>query len=553
MDAEKILSDAADAYRAALGERLVAAYALGSLAHGGFSPLVSDVDLGLIVADPIELGDAYTIQAVAEAQKATGSALAARLSVFWGTPSTLRGEQDGGRFPPLDRLDLIENGRLLTGIDGRTELPHPSPNELLISGAEFALEFLAGESADPSPAATGLGSMRPATDDAVHEIYDPELLLSRGIRRVTKLVLFPVRFMFTAATGRVGTNDEAAAAYLAIEHAPARPLVSAALRWRDAAPTDEASATQLLDQLPALYQRYIADHVGRLGSVGRDELTRRFERWRERLALEGKLTAMAETVLEAFSSHRLIPPLSSQDDSLGEDAAYAIASRIHARRARRGETTVGRKIGFTNRTIWPRYGVWAPIWGYMYDSTVHHAPNGHARVPVDHLLQPHIEPEIQLHFASTPPVTRDEQAILECIDWIAHGFELVQCPFPDWKFEAVDTIAACGLHGALVIGPRVTVADIEDCARKLREFTLTLSKNGQEQVSGGGANVLDSPLLAFAHLAEVLATQPQATPIRAGDVVTTGTLTVPLPVAPDDTFDVALGGIELPGLTLTAT
>ncbi len=41
-------------YRKVLGPRLVAAYALGSLAHGGFSPLVSDVDLGLVLTDPIE-------------------------------------------------------------------------------------------------------------------------------------------------------------------------------------------------------------------------------------------------------------------------------------------------------------------------------------------------------------------------------------------------------------------------------------------------------------------------------------------------------------------
>jgi hypothetical protein len=33
-------------------DRLLAAYALGSLAHGGFSPLVSDVDFGLVLERP---------------------------------------------------------------------------------------------------------------------------------------------------------------------------------------------------------------------------------------------------------------------------------------------------------------------------------------------------------------------------------------------------------------------------------------------------------------------------------------------------------------------
>ena len=263
------------------------------------------------------------------------------------------------------------------------------------------------------------------------------------------------------------------------------------------------------------------------------------------------MTEQAEIVLDAFASHRLIGLLSDDDATLDEEGAYAIAHEVHARRVQRGEQPIGRKIGFTNRTIWARYGVWAPIWGYVYDSTVQHAPDGRAHVEVGHLLQPHIEPEIQLHFARTPPVTRDEAAILDCIDWISHGFELVQCPFPDWKFEAVDTIAACALHGALVVGPPVAVTDIEDCAAKLRSFTVTLSNDGERQVTGGGANVLDSPLLAFAHLAEVLDRQRLSTPVQAGELITTGTLTVPLPATPGDVSSVTLDGINLPGLSLT--
>jgi 2-keto-4-pentenoate hydratase len=149
-------------------------------------------------------------------------------------------------------------------------------------------------------------------------------------------------------------------------------------------------------------------------------------------------TRAADRILDAFASQRLIPPLSRDDLSLDEDSAYAIALEVYNRRVRRGEKPVGRKIGFTNRSIWAEYRVSAPIWGHVYDSTVHYARNGEARLAVGHLLQPRIEAEIQLHFARTPPVTRDEHAILESIDWIAQGFEIVQCPFPDWDFAAVD-------------------------------------------------------------------------------------------------------------------
>ena len=194
--------ETAEAYHAVLGTRLLAAYALGSLAHGGFSELVSDVDLGLLLSDPLRPADGKTIQAVADAEKAKGSPLRERLSVFWGTPATLRGERDGGRFPPLDRLDLIENGRLLAGDDDtRRELPPPAARDLLVTGAQFALDYLAGISRSADLPEAGLGSMQPATDNAINQIRSPDVLLRRGVRRVTKIVLFPVRFLYTAATG----------------------------------------------------------------------------------------------------------------------------------------------------------------------------------------------------------------------------------------------------------------------------------------------------------------------------------------------------------------
>jgi predicted nucleotidyltransferase len=284
-EAEAVLSGAVGAYRAALGERFVAAYALGSLAHGGYSPLVSDIDLGLIVEDPTRPEDPERIQAVADCERAKGSSLSERLSVFWGTPSTLRGEQPGGRFPPLDRLDLIENGRLLAGTNARLDLSRPSAEELLISGAEFALDSLAGARAAAEPGAAGLGSLRAVAEDAVREIRRPELLLARGVRRVTKTVLFPVRFLFTAATGDVGTNDAAAAWYLADREVPSATLVAAALSWRAGAPVDDEAATELLgEQLVPLYVHYIDDHIRRLDAVGRAELAHAFEEWRRRLA-----------------------------------------------------------------------------------------------------------------------------------------------------------------------------------------------------------------------------------------------------------------------------
>ena len=272
---EAVLERAVTAYAGALGDRLVAVYALGSLAHGGFSPLVSDVDLGLILADPLRAGDRATIGDVAGAVRASGPGLPERLSVFWGTPSTLSGQVPGGRFPPLDRLDLLEHGRLLTGRDAREAAARPDRAELLVAGARFALGSLSG---------TGTGSGPPADASVLDEIAAPSRLVSRGPRRLTKVVLFPVRFLYTAATGQAGLTALAVEHYLATPGAPAAALVIAALAWRTQPPADATAAAALAGrELIPLYVYYIDDHVPRLLTAGQHELADRFRQWRARL------------------------------------------------------------------------------------------------------------------------------------------------------------------------------------------------------------------------------------------------------------------------------
>jgi len=281
--AEAVLADAVAAYREALAERLIAAYALGSLAHGGFSPLVSDIDLGLILAGPLHVTDRLAIRRVAAAVRAHGPGLSSRLSVFWGTPATLGSGASGGRFPAPDRLDLLVHGRLLAGQDARQGAARPGRAELVAAGAAFALRNLAG-APEPGDRLRDLVRRRRGQRDALPEIRCPPLLVSRGPQRLTKVVLFPVRFLFTAATGQVGSAALAAGHYLAQPAAPAAGLVTAALGWRLSAPADADAAAALLrrDLIP-LYLHYTGDHLARLRAAGQDRLAAGFERWQARL------------------------------------------------------------------------------------------------------------------------------------------------------------------------------------------------------------------------------------------------------------------------------
>jgi 2-oxo-3-hexenedioate decarboxylase len=190
----------------------------------------------------------------------------------------------------------------------------------------------------------------------------------------------------------------------------------------------------------------------------------------------------------------------------------------------------------------------------MYESTVAYARDGRATTRISHLAQPRIEPEIAFHFKSPPPTTDDAPAILACVDWIAHGFEIVQSNFPDWKFAAADTIAQNALHGHYLVGTPRRVEDFgPGLVDRLAKFTIALSCDGELRDRGTGANVLGSPLAAIAHLLQVLAQLPKMPSLAAGEIVTTGTLTRALPIQPGETWSTTLDGIELPGLTETFT
>jgi 2-oxo-3-hexenedioate decarboxylase len=214
---------------------------------------------------------------------------------------------------------------------------------------------------------------------------------------------------------------------------------------------------------------------------------------------------------------------------------------------------VGRKIGFTNRTIWARYGVWQPIWAHMWDRTVRFAPHRKASLNLAQFVQPRIEPEVVFRLKTPVPPTDDPSLALACVEWIAPGFEIVQSHFPDWKFSAADCVAAFGLHGALVIGRPVAVTDQNraDLATTLPAFELTLRRGEAVIDIGVGANVLGGPPAALAHLARVLAGQPAFVPLAAGELVTTGTITDAWPVATGETWSSDYGELGLDGLTLT--
>jgi 2-oxo-3-hexenedioate decarboxylase len=269
-------------------------------------------------------------------------------------------------------------------------------------------------------------------------------------------------------------------------------------------------------------------------------------------------TELAKELIDLHEHPRQVSPFSARFPGLTAESGYAAARQLHAHRLAQGWTLAGRKNGFTNRGIWARYGVNGPMWGAVYDRTLIFAQNNHAVVSLAGLTQPRIEPEICFKLKAVPPTTpealslhaKNPQALLDCIEWIAHSIEIVQCHHPEWKMTLADCAADNALHGRLIVGTPVEIHRISGLAAALPFLKVTLRKGAAVVDQGVGANVLDSPLLSLAFLVEILAGQKESPPLQAGEIVSTGTLTDAHPVQAGETWSTDLHGFALRGLTL---
>jgi len=273
------------------------------------------------------------------------------------------------------------------------------------------------------------------------------------------------------------------------------------------------------------------------------------------MLMSTKANRIANQLLSARAKAKLLAPLTASGTLSTEDA-YDIAKTLMSMRIAEGETPVGRKIGFSNRKMWPHYGVAEPIWATLFDTTVRFAEDNSIVQDLKGAQQPRIEPELVFKLRSTPAPDATMEDLADALEWMAHGFEIVVCPFPDWKFSQADAIAAFGLHGTLVVGePRMLSAQTRrNLPEVLAAASISLSRTAGDDTrlvaAGYGADVLDSPIHALWHLHQLLQSQPQFAPLQAGELITTGSWTNAHPVKRGETWSSAFSQISLPGLNV---
>jgi len=269
--------------------------------------------------------------------------------------------------------------------------------------------------------------------------------------------------------------------------------------------------------------------------------------------LQNEVDTLAHELLSASETGQLVSVLPSTHAGFDLDRAYAVEARLRQLREASGHRAVGRKVGYANKAMWRVFKLETLVWAHMYEDTVRHSDNNAATLTLAHPRSLKIEPEIV--FGLKRPIVSpalDAVAALECTDWLALGFEIIDCPFPQWQFQPSDFVASFGLHAALVIGEKMQVRQesIVKLVDELPRFTVRMFKNGEVMEEGSGKNSLRSPALCLAELGAAIARRSPDQPLSAGEIISSGTLTAGHATASGDCWTAEVEGLALPPLTL---
>jgi len=242
-----------------------------------------------------------------------------------------------------------------------------------------------------------------------------------------------------------------------------------------------------------------------------------------------------DELYEALVSRRAVAPLTERQPEISLDDAYRIQLRMIERRLAAGETIIGKKIGVTSKAVQDMLKVYQPDFGQLTSAMVYH--EGQA-IPVDTLIAPKAEAEVAFILKADlngPGITVAD--VLRATDFVLPCFEIVDSRIRDWKIKIQDTVADNASCGVFVLG---------GTPRSLRGFDLSVAgmvveKNGDIVSTSAGASVQGSPVNAVAWLANTLGAL--GIPLKAGEVILSGSQSPLMPVIAGDSFTCSVGGL----------
>lgn len=253
---------------------------------------------------------------------------------------------------------------------------------------------------------------------------------------------------------------------------------------------------------------------------------------------------LAERLYRALRDGETIEPLTTTD-SLDIEDAYHISLAMLEQRQADGEQVIGKKIGVTSKAVQEMLGVHQPDFGFLTDR-MQFDNDACVSLSQANLIQPRAEGEIAFILKRElmgPGVTQAD--VLEATDSVMACFEIVDSRIRDWKIAIQDTIADNASCGVFVLGDRrIAPAGID-----LANVRLDMKRNGEHHSSGLGSAVQGHPAEAVAWLANTLGNF--GVPLRAGEIILSGSLVPLVPVQAGDHFELTVSDIGSASIRFT--
>lgn len=260
---------------------------------------------------------------------------------------------------------------------------------------------------------------------------------------------------------------------------------------------------------------------------------------------EKLINALAEELHAALSDRKPITPLTNRGYAITLDDAYRISLQFLSQREALGERVVGKKIGVTSKPAQAMLQVAEPDFGFLTDR-MQIADGATVSMSQYNLIAPRAEGEIAFILAddlSASNISAEE--VLSATEAIAPSFEIVDSRITDWKIRIEDTVADNASSGLFALSEaRINPRDLD-----LAAVVLNMTLNGQSAGQGIGSVVLGHPCEAVAWLANAL--NKLGIPLRRHEIILSGTLGVPVPVATGDHLEMHLSGMGTASLRFT--
>lgn len=247
-----------------------------------------------------------------------------------------------------------------------------------------------------------------------------------------------------------------------------------------------------------------------------------------------RLNVLAETLWDAERSAQPARELRALLPELDIATAYAIRREVDLMRMIHGAAPVGRKIGLASRELLERAGAAEPFWAYIFSTG---QARNNATLDLRGLLRPQLEPEIAVVLGEdldAPGVTYERARA--AIATVHPAFEIVDTRTDVRGLDVPEVIADSGWNAGFVLGEAVPAAGLDLDAIRVR---LVSAVNGPLR-EGDAAMLLDGPVGCLAWLAEKLLAIGE--PLRAGEIVLTGTLAGATPLKYGDTLTAEFTG-----------